>query len=558
MRKYILLYIFLCACLTVCLAQQTSSTIFIVKFSDKNNTPYTVGAPLQYLSQKAIDRRNNQAITISQQDFPVNNNYISQIENTGAQVLNRSKWLNAVSIYCNDSTILTQIQNLPFVVNINAVQRKAITPKESKFENDFKPLNNNLKIQQSSSTSLLDYGPAYTQIHMLNGDMLHNAGYLGNNKTIAVIDAGFLITNQCETFDSLFINNQIKGTWDFVSRHSNVYDDHYHGTYVLSIMGGNSPGSLIGTAPKADYWLLRSEDAANEYLIEEFNWVCAAEFADSVGADIINSSLGYTTFDNPAQNHTYADLDGQTAMASIGAEIAASKGMVVCNSAGNSGNNPWLRISVPADANNILTVGAVDSNENVADFSSRGNSADGRIKPDLAAQGVATVGQYQPLQFITGNGTSLSSPLIAGLCASLWEAAPTLKASELIQKILQSCDQFNSPDSLKGYGIPDFAQAYYIITGQKLEHINISRVELIAPNPFNDMIRIKYYSGDTQEIEIKMFDIMGREVLRDKLWCEGRSINDFNLPMANSMGKGLYILEIVGKKDRIIAKLIKQ
>lgn len=559
-KKYIL-FLFLLKVLVATSIAQTAPSIYVVKFADKNNTIFNVNTPNQFLSQRAIDRRTNQSISLSVQDFPVNSTYVNQVSALGAQVLNRSRWLNAISIYCTDSTIIQNIQSLAFVLSIEAVKKPInsnIGPKletEDHFEQVpvFKKLNN-----QHSNINSFDYGPSLSQVSMLGGDIIHLAGFTGNGKVIAVIDAGFLIADQCETFDSLFINNQILGTWDFVANDPNVYDDHYHGTYVLSTIGGNSAGQLIGTAPKAKYWLLRSEDAPSEYIVEEFNWVCAAEFADSVGADVINSSLGYTTFDNPAQNHTFADLNGNTAMASQGAEIAASKGIIVCNSAGNSGNDPWFHIAVPADANNILAVGAVDANEIIADFSSRGYSADGRIKPDVAAQGVATVGQYQPGVFVTGNGTSFASPLMAGMCASFWEAVPNLNAAQVIQKIKESCDQYSNPDSIKGYGIPDFAQAYYLVTGKKLEFPATSKIEYIAPNPFKDFIRMRYYAADTQFIEIQIFDMMGKEIASKKHWCESRSYNDINFQMPSGIARGMYFMQIITKQEKQTLKLIHE
>jgi serine protease AprX len=540
---------------------QNAPSTFVVKFTDKNNTPFSVNSPNNYLSQRAIDRRINQGIALSNQDFPVNETYVNQVSSAGAQILNRSKWLNAVSVFCTDTLVMQNIQNLPFVQSVEAVKKPHPSASVPKFEseNSFSSIP---KLKKTNTDinyrNMFDYGPSFGQVSMLGGDLLHMAGFTGNGKVIAVIDAGFLIADQCETFDSLFINNQILGTWDFVSQDANVYDDHYHGTYVLSTIGGNTAGELIGTAPKASYWLLRSEDAPTEYIVEEFNWVCAAEFADSVGADIINSSLGYTEFDNPAQNHTFADLNGATAMASIGAEIAASKGMIVCNSAGNSGNNPWLHISVPADADHILAVGAVDANEVIADFSSRGHSADGRIKPDVSAQGVATVGQHQPGIFVVGNGTSFASPLIAGMCASFWEAVPNLTAAQVIQKVKESCDQFNSPDSLKGYGIPDFAQAYYTVTGKKITYPSSSIIDLVGPNPFKDFISVRYYAADTQFIEIQIFDMMGKEVVYKKQWCETRSYNKIDFQMPSGIAQGMYFMQINTKQEKTVLKLIKE
>ncbi|HRG58219.1 MAG TPA: S8 family serine peptidase [Bacteroidia bacterium] len=537
-----------------------NSSIYVIKFTDKNNSPFNINLPLEFLSQRAIDRRVNQGIALSIEDFPVNESYVNQIEALGVQILNRSRWLNAVSVYCTDSLVIQNIQSLAFVQSVEAVKRPSPSITPIKFESDnnftasskFKVKNNDSEYRYTP-----DYGNSFGQVSMLGGDLLHFAGFMGNGKVIAVIDAGFLIADLCDTFDSLFINNQILGTWDFVSGDANVYDDHYHGTYVLSTIAGNSPGELIGTAPKAKFWLLRSEDAPTEYIVEEFNWVCAAEFADSVGADIINSSLGYTTFDNPLQNHTYADLDGATAMASIGAATAASKGIVVCNSAGNNGNDAWGRIAVPADADNILTVGAVDSLEIRADFSSRGYSIDGRIKPDVAAQGVHTVGQHQPGIFVVGNGTSFSSPLIAGMCASFWEAVPNLTAAEVIQKVKESCDQYSNPDSLKGYGIPNFAQAYFLVTGDNISYPPSSKIDFVGPNPFNDFINVRYYAADTQHIEIRIFDLMGIEVAYKKQYCEPKSFITVHFPMPNRLAAGLYIMEIKSKYEKRVFRIVR-
>lgn len=559
MKNYIFLLLFNALCLHS--LGQVAPSVYVIKFTDKNNTPYAASSPLDFLSQRAIDRRSNQSIAVSAQDFPVNPSYVNQLTALGVQVLNKSKWLNAVSVYCTDTIIIQSIQNLAFVQSVEAVKRFSPASGTPKFEaeDQFQQVNQYKRTNAAINyRNMLDYGNSFGQVSMLGGDLLHLEGFMGQGKVIAVIDAGFLIADQCDTFDSLFYNNQILGTWDFVSGNANVYDDHYHGTYVLSTIAGNSPGELIGTAPKASLWLLRSEDASTEYVVEEFNWVCAAEFADSVGADIINSSLGYTTFDNPSQNHTYADLNGTTAMASIGAEIAAAKGMIVCNSAGNNGNDPWFHIAVPADANNILAVGAVDSLEQIASFSSRGYSADGRIKPDVAAQGVATVGQFQPGVFVTGNGTSFASPLIAGMCASFWEAAPTLTAAQVIQKIKESCDQYNSPDSIKGYGIPDFAQAYFTVTGKKIAYPSSSIIDFIGPNPFKDFINMRYYAADTQSIEIQIVDMMGKEVAFKKQWCDSRSYNNINFHMPTGLSQGMYFLRLTTKQEKIVLKLIKE
>ena len=259
---------------------------------------------------------------------------------------------------------------------------------------------------------------------MLKGDILHNRDLKGKGKLIAILDAGFSRVDEMIAFEELFAENRILGTKDFVQRNNNVFDEHTHGMMVLSTMGAENKGQIIGTSPEASFWLLRTEDVDSENLIEEYNWLCAAEFADSVGADIINSSLGYTTFDDAGQNHTYTDMDGRTAPVSIAATIAAQKGMIVVNSAGNSGSGSWHFIGAPADADSILSVGAVDENADFAWFSSYGPSFDGRVKPTVVAQGRNTIVATSNNGTLTGNGTSFSSPIVAGLSACLWEAHP--------------------------------------------------------------------------------------------------------------------------------------
>ncbi|MCC6385681.1 MAG: hypothetical protein IT241_11050 [Bacteroidia bacterium] len=283
---------------------------YAIFLTDKNNSPFSFTIPLDYLSQRAIDRRIKQNIPIDSSDFPVNPSYISQIAAAGATVLTASRWLNAVTIEVPGSSVLNTIYSLPFVKLGYAVNRNAnsvySTKDKFKMENTLHS-EQSRKIPEDNKVSSFDYGPSYDQIAMLNGDMLHNSGKTGQGKVIAVIDAGFFNADNMIVFDSLRNQNRLLGTWDFVDQNSMVYDDYAHGTYVLSIMAGNWPGNIVGTAPHAEYWLLRSENAFSETPMEEFTWAAAAEFADSVGADIINSSLGYYEFDNPSQNFIYAD-----------------------------------------------------------------------------------------------------------------------------------------------------------------------------------------------------------------------------------------------------------
>jgi len=378
-------------------AQQDSITYkYWVEFTDKYNSNFSVNNPELFLSQRAIERRVRQNIPIKIQDLPINNWYIDSIINLGFDVLNRSKWFNGIMLSTNDSNLVDNI-NFSFVKSTFSFGRwnrnKSNQRTNSKFENDF---------------NKSDYGDTYNQLQMLKGNILHNRNLKGEGKVIAVLDAGFSKANEMDAFKKLFDEDRILGSWDFVAQEESVFEDHSHGMMVLSTMGAENKGQIIGTSPNASFWLLRSEDGDTENLIEEYNWLCAAEFADSVGADIINSSLGYTTFDDVNQNHTYSDMDGRTAPVSIAANLASRKGMIVVNSAGNSGSSSWHYIGAPADADSILSVGAVDENRDFAWFSSYGPSIDGRIKPTVVAQGRNTIVATSDNGILAGNGTSFS------------------------------------------------------------------------------------------------------------------------------------------------------
>lgn len=539
---------------------------YLIKFSDKDNSPYTLTDPAQYLSAKAIARRVNQGITIKYNDLPVTPAYIDSIFSTGVTLFCTSKWFNSVTIYTTDSVALEKIMSFPFVQSIDSITKikspsqKSVLQKKISFESDL--TNRDLFIQNSHSTektSNYDYGLAFNQVSMIGLDYLHNLGYCGQDMTIAVIDAGFWHADTMAVFDSLWANNQILGYKNFVEPGGDVFSQNIstHGMMVLSIMGGNLPGQIVGTAPKANYWLLRSEDAPTENIIEEYNWASAAEFADSVGADVINSSLGYTEFDMGWMNHTYNDMDGETAPASIAAAIAASKGMIVCNSAGNSGSSTWHFIGAPADADSIISVGAVDDQGNYATFSSTGPTSDGRIKPTIAAQGQGTVVASTGGGATSGNGTSFSSPVITGATACLWQANQTLNNMTIIQAIIESASQYTNPDSLLGYGIPNFAAANLILSGIPIHDFDNENLVNVFPNPFNDIIYILFFSSDTQEVDIDIFDITGKKVISEKGLKRTTGMNFFTLGKASYLVKGLYILRISSDNKIFTRKLMK-
>lgn len=515
---------------------------YFIEFTDKQNSTYSVDNPTEFLSARAIERREKQGIAITSDDLPVSPTYINQLVQSATMVHYALRWFNGVVATLTPEQ-LTSLQGLPFVKKITKIYEPAKSETDDKTE--WQPLG----LAEKKEFAGLNYGASYTQIAMMNGHLLHANGYLGQEKVIAVLDAGFLNVNTHNAFDSLWQRGRILGTRDFVNPQSDIYKEHYHGTMVLSTMGGYIDGQLIGTAPRAKYWLIRTEDAASEQIIEEYNWAAGAEFADSVGADIINSSLGYTTFDVASQNHTYQDLNGNTAPVTLAANMAASKGMVVVVSAGNDGNAPWHYISVPADSPNVLTVGAVDNKQVKADFSSFGPTADGRIKPDVCAMGKGTVLAIATGTTGTSNGTSFSSPLMAGMVACLWQAKPTLTALQIVELVRSSSSNYTSPNNSTGYGIPDFAQASTSSVTEARSSIEL------WPNPFASEIFIRL-GKSFMPANVSIFTTSGQLILTKNAISDGTGQIEINVP--DELPKGIYLLSIRISGNSYYATGIKQ
>ena len=529
---------------------------FWVGFTDKDNTPFSIGDPGQFLSQQSIDRRTNQGINLDEKDLPVDPAYVTQVAATGATILHRSKWFNGVSVELQDSADISVINALPFVQSWLPVSRLSSgrDPIQDKFGQVIP------STKSGGGAPPLDHGTGFNQIDMINGIPLHEQGFLGNGKTIAVLDAGFSNVPLLAVFDSLFNDGRILATKDFVDGDNDVYGHSSHGAQVLSTMASYWPGEFIGTAPKANYILLRSEDAGSELIIEEDNWVAAAEYADSMGADIINSSLGYTTYYDPTMDHTYDDMDGNTTRITQGADIAASRGILVVNSAGNSGQNSWFHIGAPADGDSVFAIGAVNPDGIYAEFSSKGPSADNRIKPNIVAQGAATViadlnpEALEPTQ--TGNGTSFSSPVIAGMMACLWQAYPSLTNIELMDTVEASASHYTNPDDFVGHGIPNFELAY-LITSDFMPN-NLEENELISayPSPFVDIVNGAFYAAGNQELQIRLVDPVGR-ILREEVTQIFRGcMHKFQFTGLIDSAPGVYTVHIDGAEKHHI-KIVK-
>lgn len=475
MKKLLVCFVFV----VVCFSAKAQFSRHIVQFRDKATNPFSLSNPTQYLSQRAIDRRTRYGIAIDSTDLPVTPRYIDSLRLAGAvTILNVSRWLNQVSIQTTDAAALAKINGLPFVRSVSAIAARTTGGRAIKsietnsLSNTRYPISTiqspitNISLSQypnnlfRTTADFFSYGSSYNQVHMHNGEFLHNIGLRGQNIIIGVLDGGFFNYTNLRAFDSARLNGQILGTYDFVARETSVTEDDAHGMQCLSVIAANIPNQFVGTAPKASFYLFRSEDGASEYPIEEHNWVCATERTDSAGGDMISSSLGYSDgMSNSVFNHTYAEMDGNTTIATRGADLGAKKGMLIVNSAGNDGGGSFNYISAPADGDSVMAVGAVNASGAVANFSSYGPTSDGQVKPDVASQGVSTVVQSTNNTIGTNNGTSFACPNIAGLAACLWQGFQEYNNIKILNALRQSGSKATAPDNRVGYGIPDVRKA---------------------------------------------------------------------------------------------------
>lgn len=524
----------------------SAQSYYWIGFTDKKNTPYSLEEPHKFLSQRSIERRQKQHIPIDSLDLPVDPAYVDSVKKLGVLPVHQSKWLNGVTVATLGSFDIDRVLEWSFVREVQLTKPGKLTKSvHQKFEDEL----SGDKVAIDTSY----YGPSVYQVGMLNGQFLHNKGYRGAGMQIAVIDAGFFHANQLPAFDSLWNHRQILGTRDLVESNSDIFETDSHGMSVLSCMGGNIPGKLVGTAPEAAYWLLRSEDASTEYVVEEDHWVAAAEYADSVGADIITSSLGYSVFDDPATNHSFGDMDGQTTRITKAANVAASKGMLVLASAGNERDNYWQRIVAPADGDGVIAVGAVDKNGQITTFSSAGPASDGDIKPNVSAMGGSTVLQWSNGQVGTSSGTSFSCPIMAGMLACLWQMFPEKTASEIKLAVEMSSDRYQQPDSLYGYGIPDMQLAAQLLGYQGTKTIRGTDHWKVFPNPVIDQLVIDFDAKlVTQKVELRFFTVSGLEVEHRVLPFEPRiQVEHFSEKL-----KGPVILQVLAGEHIRNFKLI--
>lgn len=558
-KNVFVFFCFLCLWSTLLTAQQVvSHNRYLVYFTDKSTSAYSINDSALFLSPRALQRRQHQQIQVNETDVPVSQSYMDSITATGAVILQKSNWFNYVCIQISDSAQLTAILQKPFVQSAKLVNRMASGNKQAKlnkFEMEEQLGAQALSASTTASASSLNYGNSYNQIHMLGGEVLHDLNYRGQGMQIAVFDAGFPNVTTLPAFDTLNNDGRLLGYRNVVQNNNTVFAPsmNQHGTNTLSCMAAYKDGQLIGTAPKASYYLFVTEEVNSETPYEEVCWNRAAELADSLGVDIISSSLGYTTFDYAPLSYTHASMNGDIAISTRAADMAASKGILVVNSAGNAGATPWRIMGAPADGDSVLAIGAVDNMGSIASFSSRGNTADGRIKPDVCAQGVATVLAASSGGFFTGNGTSFSGPIIAGMAACLWQYLPNLTNVQLMNLIREYSTQYSNPDSLLGYGIPNFSLAVQQIVSSVLQ--TDEPLKAVFPTVFQEQLSIIYQTSDTETIRTSIIHSSGKLVAEKSFSTMGHTNNLLtwdNLQLSS----GVYTLLIHTSKETLYRKVV--
>ncbi|TXE13595.1 S8 family serine peptidase [Algoriphagus aquimarinus] len=529
---------------------------YAVFYKFKPQESLSLSQPSEFLSQKALNRRSREAVAPDSLDLPVSQKYVDAVSEKATYILYSSKWFNA-TLLVTDEAGVAELEALPFVDRVELVGRGFVPNPNAKIEaNSNIAGKSKLRMPTSESARVLATNEeTYDfQNSLLGIDKMHEEGYTGKGVTIAVFDAGFPGANTASPLVHLQTNGQIIATRDFVRPwNQNVYSDNQHGTNVLSLIASKEPGKMLAGAPDATYILAMTEEIATEYWVEEYNWVRAAEYADSLGTDIISSSVGYWDFDDPTMNYTVADLDGETTIIARGATIAASKGILIVNSAGNSGPSQST-LNSPSDAKGILAIGSVNKELNVSSFSSRGPTGDGRIKPDLAAfgDGTALIRSTGDVGF--SNGTSFSAPQISAMAAGLWGAKPEWTKDELIESLLNSGTQASEPDNMLGFGIPNFLAALYgeILAVDDNEEVVSWKV---YPNPIlSDELNIHF--GTSLRAEFSLIDLNGRTLQSETL--NRSTVQEPFRILLEGVKSGIYVIQMHDSTLIKRSKLIRQ
>lgn len=538
--------------LFVVFSRNIEAQTYAVYFKDKSTTAYSLDNPAAFVAAPLYERRTRLGIGFFETDLPVSASYLTTLKSFAIDYRQASRWLNCAVFDCKNPLTIDSIRALPFIASVVSIYQPqpVLKKKSSKFEI--------LETLATQDLPYSEYGRATTQNEMIHVDFLHKMGYKADSVRIAVFDVGFANANNMAGFKPLFDENRILGTYDIVDQEANVYNDGSHGTSCLSCMAANEPGKFVGTAPNAFYGLFRTEDDKSETVLEEYNWVFAAEFAESGGAEVFSTSLGYTDFDDPSTNHTYADLDGNTTVITKGANVAARGGIIVVTSAGNEGAKPWYYISAPADADSALAIGAVNKDRGVARFSSRGPNSVGSVKPDVCAMGEGPV-VYDPSgNIFQSNGTSFSCPILAGGAACLRQAFPTKSNFEIMDAIRESAHLFKTPNDSFGYGIPDLAIAFMILGNKSEAKPNQAFEQLsISPNPFTNELNFYFVSLKVDKLNASFYDLQGKFLLAQEVDFTLNNHQSFSISTA-ALAQGTYLLRLEGDGFYELRRVVKK
>lgn len=524
---------------------------YAVFFKFKPQNEYSLASPSKFLTQKAIQRRAREKFAVDSLDLPVTAAYLQGISAYSQELLYASKWLNA-AVVVTDAAGKKNMEALPFVQKVEWVAKGFIsrTGNRTAPEISQKPTKNQKWAIEESYREVAAYD---FQNELLGIPAMHQAGFTGKGITVAVFDSGFPGLDKAVPFAHVFTNKRVVGQLNVVRPWiKEVFRDHEHGIQVSSLILANQAGTLVAGAHQAQVIFAITEDVATEYPVEELNWVRAAEYADSLGVDIINSSLGYLDFDEPSLTYTTAQLDGKTTYVTRGATLAAKRGILVVNSVGNYGSAGSSSLVAPADAQGILAVGSVNASSVVSTFSSRGPTADGRIKPELVAFGQSPVLIRGSGQVSAAAGTSFSAPQLTALAAGLWEAKPEWTKDELLTNLIKSGSQYATPDQNLGYGIPNFRGAYYGALLGLNEEIELG--SSIYPNPLrSESLHIRF--GKELRLTLQILDSSGRRVVQQV--GERNAIQEPFVFSLSDLPSGIYFLQLLDGKEIAYKKLIK-
>jgi serine protease AprX len=521
-------------------AQGTTYNYFYrVYFKDKGNQNPDNYPPNDLISPRAQKRRQKAGIVFPDlSDLPVNPDYINQAKSKGFILHCTSKWMNTGLFKTVNLADINSLLGLQCIKDVRIVKKPAGKSAYS-HKLDLMLTNNDL--------------PPYDRpITLLNGQALHNSGYNGSGLLIAVLDGGFINADVISSLSNLRARKGIKGTRDMIMRTNSVYNYHNHGTAVLSVLAGDLPGIIAGTAPGSDFWLIRTEDTSSEFPVEEDYWAAGAEFADSAGVDIISSSLGYSTFDDASMDYKFSSMDGNTAFVTKAADMAASKGIVVVNSAGNERTSTWKRIIAPSDGKNVIAAGAVDGDNFISVFSSAGPSADRRIKPDNTTQGVSVTVQVNETSVSRANGTSFSCPVLSGMCACAMQAVPEALNTNIMEALHKNADRYSIPDSLYGYGTPDMTSVLKWL--QDIFIIKPDNETTVGPNPFIYDFEI-IFKNTPGSLKVIISNSSGKIILnREYEEYIGRTLKINSL---QNQPQGIYFIKLITSSGSFSHKVIK-